>query len=44
MIICKPGTAKEQNEIDGITSATMTCDKVQAMLNMAIRKVLKEKE
>jgi Na(+)-translocating NADH:ubiquinone oxidoreductase C subunit len=44
IIICKPGTAKEQNEIDGITSATMTCDKVQGMINMAIKKVLKEKE
>jgi len=44
IVICKPGSAKEQNEIDGITGATMTCNKVQAMLNMAITKVLKEKE
>ena len=39
IVICKPGSAREQdNEIDGITGATMTCDKVQAMLNEAIRK------
>jgi len=37
IVICKPGSAKEQNEIDGITGATMTCDKVQAMLNEAIK-------
>ena len=44
IVICKPGTAKEQNEIDGITGATMTCDKVQAMLNEAIKIIVEEKQ
>ncbi len=44
IVICKPGSAKEQNEIDGITGATMTCDKVQAMLNEAIKSIPKEKQ
>jgi len=44
IVICKPGTAKEQNEIDGITGATMTCDKVQAMLNEVIKSIVEEKE
>ena len=43
IVICKPGSAKEQNEIDGITGATMTCDKVQAMLNEAIKSIVEEK-
>ena len=32
------------NKVDSITGATMTCDKVQAMLNAAIRDILKETE
>ncbi|UCF14717.1 MAG: FMN-binding protein [Phycisphaerales bacterium] len=43
IVICKPGSAKEQNEVDGITGATMTCDKVQAMLNEAIKRIVEEK-
>ena len=35
------GTGKDaQNRIDGITGATMTCDKVEDMLNEAIRALL----
>ena len=30
------------NRIDGITGATMTCDKVQQMLNEAIKSIVKE--
>ena len=30
------------NEVDAISGATMTCDKVQAMLNTAIEKIIKE--
>jgi len=30
------------NEVDGITGATMTCDKVQEMINETINKVVKE--
>ncbi len=44
IVICKPGSAKEQNEIDGITGATMTCDKVQAMLNEVIKSIVEEKQ
>ncbi len=32
------------NKVDGITGATMTCDKVQKMLNKVINKINKEKE
>ena len=34
--------ASEPNEVDGITGATMTCDKVEEMLNQAIAKIAKE--
>ena len=30
------------NELDGLTGATLTCEKVEDMLNEAIRKILKE--
>ena len=43
IVICKPGSAKEQNEIDGITGATMTCDKVQAMINETIKSIVEDK-
>jgi len=33
-----------QNEVDAISGATMTCDKVQAMLNTTIEKIIKETE
>ena len=36
--------ASEQNEVDAITGATMTCDKVEAMLNDVIVKVVKERK
>jgi len=42
--ITKPGQAKADNEIDGISGATMTCDKVQAMLNKAIVIIVKERD
>ena len=32
------------NKVDGISGATMTCDKVQKMLNEVIKKISKEKE
>ena len=45
----KPGIrirvgASGPNEVDGITGATMTCDKVEALLNMTIEKVVAERE
>ncbi len=33
----------EPNRVDGISGATMTCDKVQAMLNEAIKSIVEEK-
>jgi Na+-transporting NADH:ubiquinone oxidoreductase subunit C len=43
----KPGIiigsgADVPNRVDGISGATMTCDKVQAMLNEAIRSIVEE--
>jgi Na+-transporting NADH:ubiquinone oxidoreductase subunit C len=32
------------NKVDAISGATMTCDKVQAMLNSAIEEIVKEKQ
>ncbi len=37
-----PG-ASAANEVDAITGATMTCDKVEAMLNAVIVKIVKER-
>ena len=34
------GNALSQNEVDGITGATMTCTKVEALLNEAIMRVV----
>ena len=31
------------NKVDGISGATMTCDKLQAMLNEAIKRIVEEK-
>jgi len=36
------GTDNKANELDGLTGATMTCTKVQAMLNAAIARIVKE--
>lgn len=41
-IIIRIGSAARVNEVDGITGATMTCDKVQDMLNEVIEKIVKE--
>lgn len=40
VISSKGGWAR--NKVDGISGATMTCDKVQAMLNEVIRSIVKE--
>ena len=42
-IIISVGGEDAPNKVDGISGATMTCDKVQAMLNEAIKGVVKEK-
>ena len=38
------GGAKALNEVDAITGATMTCDKVEAMLNAVIRRIVQERD
>jgi Na+-transporting NADH:ubiquinone oxidoreductase subunit C len=43
-IIIKSGGEAAQNKVDGISGATMTCDKVQQMLNVAIRSITEEKQ
>jgi len=40
--IVRGGGASGPNEVDGITGATMTCDKVQRLLNRTINEIVKE--
>ncbi len=35
--------ASESNEVDAITGATMTCDKVEDMLNITIANIIKNR-
>ncbi len=44
IIIGTSGGKAAQNQVDGITGATMTCDKVEAMLNAVIEKIIREKK
>ncbi len=44
IIIGTSGGKAGQNQVDAITGATMTCDKVEAMLNAVIEKIVKEKK
>ena len=41
--IRRPGRALKINEVDGITGATMTCQKVEAMLNEVAARVAEER-
>ena len=41
-IIIKSGGPSAVNRVDAITGATMTCDKVEAILNEAARRIAKE--
>jgi Na+-transporting NADH:ubiquinone oxidoreductase subunit C len=43
-IIIKNGGEAAPNKVDGISGATMTCDKVQEMLNDAINNIVEEKQ
>ena len=43
-IIIKNGGEEAANKVDGISGATMTCDKVQEMLNEAIKSIVEEKQ
>jgi len=43
-IIIKSGGESAVNKVDGISGATMTCDKVQEMLNEAIKSIAGEKQ
>lgn len=40
--IVQPGQADDVNEIDGISGATMTCDKLEIMLNNVLRRLARE--
>ncbi len=40
--IIQDGNAEERNEVDGITGATMTCERVQRMLNRVLVRAVKE--
>jgi Na+-transporting NADH:ubiquinone oxidoreductase subunit C len=42
-IIISMSSEQAPNKVDGISGATMTCDKLQAMLNEAIRRIVEEK-
>ena len=35
----KPGAASGDNEVDGISGATLTCDKVEAMINAVSKRI-----
>lgn len=43
IVIRRAGTANGVNEVDAITGATLTCDKVQSMLNGVIDQIVKER-
>jgi Na+-transporting NADH:ubiquinone oxidoreductase subunit C len=43
-IIISSGPEPAPNKVDAISGATMTCDKVQAMLNEAIKIIVEEKQ
>jgi len=43
-IIISMGGEPAANKVDGISGATMTCDKMQAMLNEAIERIVEEKQ
>ena len=43
-IIIKNSSEVAVNKVDGISGATMTCDKVQEMLNEAIKSIVEEKQ
>lgn len=43
-IIIKSGGEEAPNKVDGISGATMTCDKLQQMLNEAIKRIIEEKQ
>jgi len=43
-IIISKSDGSAPNKVDAISGATMTCDKVQAMLNEAIKSIVEEKQ
>ena len=43
-IIISSSEGEASNKVDAISGATMTCDKVQAMLNEAIKSIVQEKQ
>lgn len=43
-IIISSSEGEVSNKVDAISGATMTCDKIQAMLNEAIKSIVQEKQ
>lgn len=43
-IIISSSEGQAPNKVDAISGATMTCDKIQAMLNEAIKSIVEEKQ
>jgi Na+-transporting NADH:ubiquinone oxidoreductase subunit C len=43
-IIISSSEGEAPNKVDAISGATMTCDKIQAMLNEAIKSIVQEKQ
>ena len=41
--IVKPGTQTDENSVDGITGATMTSDRIQAILSQAAQQLVSER-
>lgn len=42
--LVRPGSARADNDVDAISGATLTCGKVEAMLNDVIRRVIEARE
>ena len=42
--IRKPDQAVENNEVDGISAATLTCDKVEAMINEVSKRIIENRD
>jgi Na+-transporting NADH:ubiquinone oxidoreductase subunit C len=44
VVVAKPKQAKGNSEVDGISAATLTCDKVTAMINDISKRILDNRE
>jgi Na+-transporting NADH:ubiquinone oxidoreductase subunit C len=44
IVVAKPKQAKGDSQVDGISGATLTCDKVSAMINTVSKRILAHRE